>query len=116
MFSSKRRKAYNTHYTTLGKILALCTRLSSEIGGNREGYLNYIEVMPSTSAPSLSESEKIVPAKVITRAQAKAAQKDRREKSKTPSESSKGTKVGLNEELGEYQKKRDKMKKQLLKR
>ena len=55
--------------------------------------LNFIETIPSTSAPSSSESkkipsesEKIIPVKVITRAQAQAKQKDRDEKKETPSE------------------------------
>src|SRR5271156_4647827 len=54
--------------------------------------LNYVEVMPSTSAPSSSESEKVVPLKVVTRAQAKAkAPEENDEKSDAPSKSSKRT-------------------------
>lgn len=57
--------------------------------------LNFIEVVPSTISPSSSESEKIVPIHVITRARAKETKSDAekgKEVDPAPSESSKKTK------------------------
>ena len=51
--------------------------------------INYIEVVPPSSSPSLSETELNVPVNVITRAQAKAQEMEKIDKGETPSESQK---------------------------
>ena len=53
--------------------------------------INFIEVVPPTSSPSSSETEQTVPINVITRAQAKAQEKERKNKDEMPSKSVKSS-------------------------
>ena len=68
-------------------------RLPIKVEAKGKTTLNYIEVLPSSNTPSSSETDVVVPVKVITRAQAKAQNDVRRNETEpTPSEGTKKTK------------------------
>ena len=51
--------------------------------------INFIEVVPTTSLPSSSETEQTIPINIITRARSKAQETEKIHKGETPSESQK---------------------------